>query len=51
MEHLSKMSISKNLYLEMSASVGHLTMVRVSQLWTLPLLPVTRLHVTCDMVR
>ena len=44
-------SLPDIMYLEMSASVGHLTMVRVSQLWTLPLLPVTRLHVTCDMVR
>ena len=37
------------VYLEMSASVGHLTVVRVSQLWTLPLLPNTGSHVTCDM--
>ena len=33
------------MYLEMSASVGHLTVVRVSQLWTLPLLPNTGSHV------
>ena len=39
------------MYLEMSAGVGHLTVVRVSQLWTLPLLPNTGSHVTCDMER